>query len=130
MRNVNDIVALLILFFIVNISQTKMLNLALSFSAATSLGIVGYGKTKQTIFNTNNKLNKGEVTVWSHQECEKALELFNQRPIKEANICAGQYKYNDIWIGSCTDKVLLFEMHLSHILPALILLSARSLLLV
>ena len=97
-----------------------MLNLVLSFLATTSLGIVGYGKTKQTIFNTNNKLNKGEVTVWSPQECEKALELFNQRPIKETNICAGQYKYNDIWIGSCTDKVLLLEMHVSHILPALI----------
>ena len=83
-----------------------MLNLTFSFSAATSLGIVGYGKTKQTIFNTNNKLNKGEVMVWSPQECERALELFNQRPIKETNICAGQYKYNDIWIGSCTDQVI------------------------
>ena len=86
-----------------------MLNLALSFSAATSLGIVGYGKTKQTIFSTNNKLNKGEVMVWSPVECERALELFNQRPIKETNICAGQFKSNDIWIGSCTDKVILFN---------------------
>ena len=93
-----------------------MSNLKFSFAATTSLGIVGYGKTKQTIFNTNNKLNKGEVMVWSPQECERALELFNQRPIKETNICAGQYKYNDIWIGSCTDKVLLFEIF--HFLPA------------
>ena len=93
-----------------------MLNLTFSFSAATSLGIVGYGKTKQTIFNTNNKLNKGEVMVWSPQECERALELFNQRPIKETNICAGQFKSNDIWIGSCTDKVLLFDMPVFHII--------------
>ena len=106
-----------------------MSNLKFSFAATTSLGIVGYGKTKQTIFNTNNKLNKGEVMVWSPQECERALELFNQRPIKETNICAGQFKSNDIWIGSCTDKVLLFDMPVFHILLALILL-ARFLLLV
>ena len=105
MRNIDEMIPLIILLF-VNISQANMSNLTFSFSAATSLGIVGYGKTKQTIFNTNNKLNKGEVMVWSPQECERALELFNQRPIKETNICAGQYKYNDIWIGSCTDQVI------------------------
>ena len=55
--------------------------------------------------------------VWSPQECENALELFNQRPIKETNICAGQYKYNDIWIGSCTDQVLLFQMFHIYLRP-------------
>ena len=87
-----------------------------SFSVATPLHVVGFGKTKQTIFNTNNKLNKGTVMVWSPEECEKALELFNQRPIKETNYCAGQFKSNDIWVGSCTDQVLLFEMPILHVL--------------
>ena len=106
MRNIDEMIPLIILFLFSCQYFTNMSNLTFSFSAATSLGIVGYGKTKQTIFNTNNKLNKGEVMVWSPQECERALELFNQRPIKETNICAGQYKSNDIWIGSCTDKVI------------------------
>ena len=99
-------VPVLIVLFFLKYSEFKYVESDIFFSAATSLGIVGYGKTKQTIFNTNNKLNKGEVMVWSPQECERALELFNQRPIKETNICAGQYKYNDIWIGSCTDQVI------------------------
>ena len=69
------------------------------------LHITGFGKTAQTIFNRNTKLNYGTVYLWDVDECKEALTLFDDRPILETNYCAGQKRANGGWTGSCTSKV-------------------------
>ena len=71
----------------------------------TKLHITGYGKTQQTPFNQNNKLNHGDVKIWSMENCKEALTLFDERSITDTNYCAGQWKEENNWMGACTDKV-------------------------
>ena len=75
-------------------------------TAGEQLHITGYGKTAQTIFNHNTKLNFGTVYLWDMKECKEALSLFVPRQIRETNYCAGQKRNNGgQWAGSCTTKV-------------------------
>ena len=71
-----------------------------------ALHITGYGKTKQTIFNHNTKLNFGTVHLWGKKECLESpmAQLFPQYPITDENYCAGPKSGS--WGGSCATKVL------------------------
>jgi len=68
------------------------------------LHFTGFGKTEQTIFNHNTKLNHGIVYLWDVDDCKEALTLFDDRPILETNYCAGQKRANGGWTGSCSTK--------------------------